>query len=127
MSRRSPTATFTVASSEPVGLGSDTTDVGVEAQEGDGGSGAPIKILDADGNTVHEKCKFNGKRYNENPGGGPGRFGGELNCEDDIAFQCERPDDNRATTCSDKPAGDCGHLGKDCPERFFQLLALCRF
>ncbi|KAF1971712.1 hypothetical protein BU23DRAFT_645484 [Bimuria novae-zelandiae CBS 107.79] len=86
---------------------------------------SPFEIITRDGKFWELDCTYKGGPYA--PTAASGAFAGELTCAVDNKFTCVRPEDNRARTCSEVPASDCGKLGVKCEEgMFFQLLATCK-
>lgn len=110
-----------VSSSEWVPLGSTTTNVGTDVFLGDGNTAQAFAFLDSAGEAVDDECFFTGVPYSATVGSG---IAGVLSCRG-TTVQCAIPSINQATTCGGKAASQCGILGKDCPDKFYQLIAIC--
>lgn len=110
-----------VSSTERVPLGSTTTNVGTDIILGDGNTAQAFAFRDSEGVAVDDKCFFTGVPYSTTVGSG---IAGVLSCRG-TTVQCAIPSINQATTCGGKAASECGILGKDCPDKFYQLIAIC--
>ncbi len=112
--------------SESVPLGSEITSCGGDTNAGDNHP-QPFEIKDSAGNAFLADCKFVGDAYAETADSGPSVLAGKVICNNFENFYCERPKNSGKTTCGGKSVDECGKLGVNCPDKYYQLLATCRF